>query len=172
MVNYQNQLVILRALEPDDIDFLFDTENDIDLWKYSDRFHPYSKSLLKAYISNADKDVFDTRQIKFTITDKEQQAIGFLDLFDFEPLHHRAAVGLMISSAERGKGYAGAALDLIETYAKEQLQLHQLYACVADENLPSISLFESQSYIMTGKKKDWNFYEGKYHDERIYQKII
>ena len=103
MINYQNDFVTLRALEPDDLDFLFDTENDTKLWKYSNRFHPYSKSLLNSYIANADKDIFETRQIKFTITNKQKHAIGFIDLFDFEPLHHRAAIGLIISDPNRGR---------------------------------------------------------------------
>ena len=98
--------------------------------------------------------------------------IGFIDLFDFEPLHHRAAIGLMISSSKRGKGYATAALQLIETYGKERLQLHQFYANIASENKYCIKLFESQHFSLVGKKRDWNFYEGKFHDEMIYQKII
>ena len=31
MINYQNDFVTLRALEPDDLDFLFDTENPDDI---------------------------------------------------------------------------------------------------------------------------------------------
>lgn len=172
MINYQNDLVTLRALEPDDLDFLFDTENDTELWKYSNRFHPYSKRLLNSYIANANKDIFETRQIKFVITDKQGCAIGFMDLFNFEPLHHRAAIGLMICPANRGRGYASAALELIEAYAKERLQLHQLYANIAKENQHSIQLFESQKFVLVGEKKDWNFYEGQFHDELIYQKIV
>ena len=172
MINYQNDLVTLRALEPEDLDFLFDTENDTELWKYSNRFHPYSKRLLNSYIANANKDIFETRQIKFAITNKQGRAIGFIDLFNFEPLHHRAAIGLIICSANRGRGYASAALELIETYTKERLQIHQLYANIAKENLNSIQLFESQKFLLVGKKKDWNFYEGQFHDELIYQKIV
>ena len=172
MINYQNDLVTIRALEPDDLELLFDTENDTELWKYSNRFHPYSKSFLKSYIANADKDVFETRQIKFTITNKQKDPIGFIDLFDFEPLHRRAAVGLTISASRRGRGYANAALKLIQIYAKEMLQLHQLYAHIARENQHSIKLFESQNFFLAGKKKDWNFYDGQFHDELIYQKIV
>ena len=172
MINYQNDLVTLRALEPEDLDFLVDTENDTELWKYSNRFHPYSKRLLNSYIANANKDIFETRQIKLAITDKQGSAIGFMDLFNFEPLHHRAAIGLTISSSNRGRGYGNASLELIETYAKEMLQLHQLYAHVAAENQYSIQLFESQKFFLVGKKKDWNFYDGQFHDELIYQKIV
>mgnify|MGYP003303429864 FL=1 len=172
MINYQNDFVSIRALEPVDLDFLFDTENDTKLWKYSNRFHPYSKSLLNSYIANADKDIFETRQIKFTITNKQKHAIGFIELFDFEPLHHRAAIGLTISASNRGRGYGNASLELIETYAKESLPLHQLYAAIAAENQYSIQLFESQKFFLVGKKKDWNFYDLQFHEELIYQKIV
>ena len=79
---------------------------------------------------------------------------------------------MIICSANRGRGYASAALELIETYTKERLQIHQLYANIAKENLNSIQLFESQKFLLVGKKKDWNFYEGQFHDELIYQKIV
>ena len=160
------------ALEPRDIVLLFDLENDVELWKYSNRNQPYSKDLLQNYIANSHKDIFETRQIKFTISTMEDIAVGFIDLFDFEPLHHRAGVGLVIRKLDHRKGYGAAALDLISNYARNHLQLHQLYAHIAGENKISIQLFENKGYCFVGIKKDWNFYEGKYHDEIIYQKLI
>ena len=172
MIRLQNKLISLRALEPRDIELLFDLENDVELWKYSNRTQPYSKDLLQNYIANSHKDIFETRQIKFAISTMEDIAVGFIDLFDFEPLHHRAGVGLVIRKLDHRKGYGGAALDLIGNYARKHLQLHQLYAHIAVENKISIQLFENRGYCFVGKKKDWNFYEGEYHDESIYQKLI
>ena len=172
MIRLQNKLLSLRALEPHDIELLFDLENDVELWKYSNRNQPYSKDLLQNYIANSHKDIFETRQIKFTISTMEDIAVGFIDLFDFEPLHHRAEVGLVIRKLDPRKGYGAAALDLISNYGRKHLQLHQLYAHIAVENKISIQLFENKGYCFVGIKKDWNFYEGKYHDEIIYQKLI
>ena len=172
MIQLQNETVRLRAIEPEDINLLFSLENDIEFWKYSNRSHPYSRDLLQNYISNAHKDIFEVRQIKFTIIGQGDNAVGFIDLFDFEPLHHRAGVGLVVQKKDQSKGYGRAALELISFYAKNYLQLHQLYANIAVENKISIELFESQGYCFVGKKKDWNFYEGQYHDESIYQKLI
>ena len=88
MILLQNEKVSLRALEPKDVDLLFDLENDVSLWKYSNRSQPYSRDLLQKYIANAHKDIFEIRQIKFTIIIDNDIAVGFIDLFDFEPLHH------------------------------------------------------------------------------------
>ena len=172
MIQLRNEIVSLRAIEPRDIDLLFDLENDVELWKYSNRSKPYSRDLLQNYIANAHKDIFEIRQIKFTISTQEDTTVGFIDLFDFEPLHHRAGVGLVVRKQDQNTGYGGAALELIGDYARKYLQLHQLYAHIAVENKISIQLFERQGYCFVGKKKDWNFYEGQYHDESIYQKLI
>ena len=172
MIQLQNEILSLRAIEHKDIDLLFDLENDVELWKYSNRSQPYSRDLLLKYIANADRDIFEIRQIKFSIITRENTAVGFIDLFDYEPLHCRAGVGLVIRNQDRNKGYGGIALKLIGVYAKKYLQLHQLYAHIADENKISIQLFERQGYSLVGKKKDWNFYDGQYHDECIYQKLI
>lgn len=172
MMQLQNEDVILRALEPEDIDLLFELENDTVLWKYSNRSQPYSKHLLKNYITNAHKHILEFRQIKFTITINKNQPIGFIDLFDYEPMHRRAAVGLVVRKENRERGYGTAALQLIDFYAKKYLQIHQLYANIALENKASIELFKGQGYIFVGKKKDWNFYDDQFHDEYIYQKII
>ncbi len=172
MIQLQNEILSLRAIEPKDIDLLFYLENDVELWKYSNRLQPYSKDLLQKYIANAHKDIFEIRQIKLTISAQDGTSVGFIDLFDYEPLHHRAGVGLVVRKQDQSKGYGAAALELIGVYAQKHLQLHQLYANIAEENQISIQLFEGQGYIFSGKKRDWNFYEGQYHDEIIYQKMI
>ena len=172
MIRLQNDLLSLRAIESEDIDLLFDLENDLDLWKYSNRSQPYSRDLLQKYIANAHKDIFEVRQIKFAICTLDGIAVGFIDLFDYEPLHHRAGVGLVLREQDQNKGYGKSSLELIALYAQKYLQLHQLYANSARENQMSIQLFEGQGYTFVGIKKDWNFYEGQYHAENIYQKMI
>jgi diamine N-acetyltransferase len=171
-MNYQKEIISLRAIEPSDIDFLFAIENDVSLWKYSNRSTPYSKNLLFDYIINSGRDIFETKQLKLTIVNKNNVQVGFIDLFEFDPLNHRAGVGIVITAEERSQGYGAAALASIELYAKNELQLHQLYANIAVENKTSIKLFEKQKYILIGTKKDWNFYEGKFNDEFNYQKLI
>ena len=103
MVSNNKKNLSIRALEPSDIDFLFDIENDINLWKYSNRSTPYSKHLLLEYIKNSSKDIFESRQIKFAIADSKNIPLGFIDLYDFEPIHRRAAIGLVVdySSIQR-----------------------------------------------------------------------
>ena len=161
----------LRALEPSDLDFLFAQENDQALWILSNTLVPFAKYTLQEYISHAKEDIFTTKQQRFVISDKANTALGLIDLYDFDPIHHRAGVGLVIDQAHRAKGLGKQALLLLEEYAFDRLQLHQLYAGVGEENSASLALFTAAGYVQCGLKKEWNYYNHRYHNEVVFQKI-
>jgi len=162
----------LRALEKSDLTWLYLIENDQSLWKYSNTILPYSFDLLKDYIKNSRRDIFDVKQLRMVISLEDKKGVGLVDLFDFRPEHKRAGIGVIVDKEFHNKGIAKKALQLLEIWAKEKLQLHQLYTYIAEENLKSINLFKSLGYIEIGLKNDWNFYEGKYNNEYTFQKIL
>jgi len=164
--------IFLRALEPEDLDVLLQLENDSSLWKYSNRTEPFSKDLLQKYIDQQEQDIFEVKQKRFVVSYPDQTPIGFVDLFDFEPLHRRAGIGVIIHPDHQGKGYAKRALELVEEFAKKQLNLHSLFANIAEENSASLKVFESCEFRRIAEKKEWNFYEGRFHDEYLYQKLL
>lgn len=161
----------LRALEPSDLDFLFALENDQRLWTVSNTLVPFSKFTLTEYIAHAKDDIFTAKQQRFVISDAQNNALGLIDLYEFDPIHHRAGVGLVIAETLRGNGLGKKALALIETYAFERLQLHQLYAGVGEDNPASLALFKAAGYEQCGLRKDWNYYNNGYHNEVVFQKI-
>ena len=95
-----------------------------------------------------------------------------MDLFDFEPLHRRAGVGIVIIDKFRDKGLGKIALDLLMNHSKKNLNINCLYANIAFENIASIGLFESSGFVKVGLKKSWNFYHNSFHDEYLYQKLL
>lgn len=162
----------LRALEPEDLDFLYRIENDTNLWEYSTTQTPYSKFVLKQYLNDALRDIYEAKQLRLVITTNENLTVGMIDLFDFDPKNKRVGVGILIASEEdRQKGYAKEALQLLSAYAFNHLNMHQIYANIGEKNTKSITLFEKIGFIKAGTKKDWNFYEGKFHDELLYQLV-
>jgi diamine N-acetyltransferase len=162
----------LRALEPGDIEVLLSIENDKEFWKYSNQREPFSRHFLELYIAQQQQDIFEVKQRRYILTDYSQKLLGIIDLFDFEPFHRRAGVGLIIISSERRKGMGKKALGLIELHCMNNLNIHSLYANIAIENESSIAIFEFCGFQNVGIKKEWNFYEGSFHDEFLYQKII
>ena len=91
-----NDTITLRAIEPEDIELLFSWENDPEIWEVSHTLVPYSKYILALYIKNADKDIYESKQLRLMIDTADGKTIGAIDLFDFEPYHSRVGVGLLI----------------------------------------------------------------------------
>ena len=48
-------MIKLRALEPDDIDFLYHLENEESLWEVSETQLPFAKHLLQEYTARASR---------------------------------------------------------------------------------------------------------------------
>ena len=164
--------ISLRALEPSDIEVLLKIENDDRYWKYANRTEPYSRNLLQKYIEQQKQDIFEVRQKRFVISLETIDILGFIDIFDFEPIHRRAGIGIFILDEYRRNGIGKKSVTLIGEYAKKYLNLNCIYANIAKENIPSINLFESCGYEKIGLKKEWNFYENSFHGEYLYQIII
>lgn len=164
----------LRALEPSDIDILYDWENDQSLWHLSNTVTPFSRFVLEQYIMNSDQDIYTAKQLRLIIeidVNDQTTAIGAIDLFDFDPANHRAGLGILIKKSERNKGYATQALELLIKYCFGVLQLHQLYCNITSNNLSSLELFKKQSFEIIGIKKEWLYINDKWVDEYILQLI-
>ena len=161
--------ISLRALEPFDIDFLFDIENNTEFWELSNTLTPYSRHILENYIQNAHQNIYEAKQFRFVIQDAAKKQVGFIDLFDFDPKHQRVGVGIIIISEEQNKGYAKDALACLCSYCFKHLKVEQVYANITNDNKKSIALFEKLKFERTGTKKNWIFSNGEFKDEYLYQ---
>jgi len=161
----------LRALELSDLDFLFKTENNEQFWDISSTQLPFSKYILQQYIENAHQDIYEAKQYRFVICNTEIMPVGMIDLFDFNPQHKRVGIGILILPEHQNKGYASEALEMIIDYAFSYLDVHQIYANIASNNLKSIALFEKNNFNQIGIKKDWLYSNSTFKDEILYQLI-
>ena len=164
----------LRAVEPQDIDHIFKWENNHTLWHLSNTLIPFSRFDLEQYVMNADKDIYQVKQLRLMIVynqGEQSKAIGCIDLFDFDPIHKRAGIGILIDDNEQNKGFASIALDLIIDYAFNTLNLHQLFCNIEEDNTKSLSLFKKKQFQEIGVKKDWNLRNGKWINEYSLQLI-
>jgi diamine N-acetyltransferase len=165
--------ISLRAPEPADIDFIYNWENDTTVWHVSNTTTPYSRYDIEQYVLNSQHDIYAAKQLRLMITlpDNQMEPIGAIDLFDFDPLNHRAGVGILIAGKERGKGYANEALALLCNYCFNTLNLHQLYCHISSDNEVSIQLFKKAGFEITGTCKDWTLSGNKWHDACFMQLI-
>jgi len=161
MVPLRGKNIVLRSLEPADLDLLYQWENNTENWFVSNTYTPYSRHALKELIDSARKDIFENKQLRLMIdfipgNDAETITVGAIDLFDYNPFHQRAGVGILIADKEyREKGLATEALAILIDYAFVTLLLHQLFCCIDTTNESSINLFKKAGFVLVGEKKDW-----------------
>ncbi|MCS2893661.1 GNAT family N-acetyltransferase [Parabacteroides faecis] len=104
MALLENEMIRLRALEPEDLELLYRWENNPDLWELGNTMSPYSRYILKEYIRESHRDIFDTRQLRLMIELRSTgAAIGTVDLYDFEPHHRRAGIGILVDPLYQGE---------------------------------------------------------------------
>jgi diamine N-acetyltransferase len=172
MMILHGEKVRLRALEPEDLDFLFTTENNTAFWEVSNTQAPFSRFVLKQYLENSHQDIYEAKQLRLVVEETtNRQAIGLIDLFDFNPQHKRAGIGVLIHERYQRAGFANEALALLISYCFKTLHLHQLFANITPDNQHSIALFMGHGFKKIGEKKDWLYVNGAFKNQLILQLI-
>ncbi len=169
-----NERLHLRAPEPEDMRVIYAWENDSAQWGDGCTLAPYSRYAIHRYIEESvSQDIYQSRQLRLMIASNNDEALyGMIDLFDFDPLHRRASVGVYVAHEYRRAGVAREALKLLCIYAFDFLQLHQLYAQVAVNNEASLSLFESEGFVRCAEFRDWVLRNDHYETIIGLQKIV
>ncbi len=162
----------LRPVEPEDLDVLSEWENDPEVMLLGNNLTPFSRFFLEQYILGAKNNIYEDKQLRLVIENREKEVVGLIDLFDFDPHHRRAAIGILIGKAHRKKGYASEAMELIIDYGKNTLGLKQLYGTVDDNNQSSKALFLQKGFVLTGKRKQWNLRGREWTDEDFFQLVF
>ncbi|PSR54432.1 GNAT family N-acetyltransferase [Adhaeribacter arboris] len=168
----QGEHIYLRALEPSDLDFLYSLENDTAIWPVSNTTTPFAKHVLQQYLEQAAADIYTIKQLRLLINTHQHWAVGTIDLFDFEPIHQRAGVGIVIAPPFRQQRYATEALQLILKYCREHLFLHQVFCSVSNDNVSSLRLFESAGFLAVGIRREWIRTPKGWQDVIEFQKIL
>lgn len=170
----ENSQIRLRALEPEDLELLYQWENNSELWIYGSTVSPYSKLALRQYINDSlEMDIYQSKQLRLMIDIVgENKTIGTVDLYDINMRNKNAGIGILIDEAYRNRKYASQALELMREYAFNFLKLHQLYAYIGVNNKPSLKLFENIGYSPVGILKDWiQLMDDNYEDVLVIQLI-
>lgn len=172
MENRENPFVKLRAIEPEDLDILYEIENNTSLWDVGCTNVPYSRFTLHNYIADCMNDIYTDKQLRLMIENADGDVVGIIDLINFDPRHQRAEVGIVVKSEFRRRGYASSAISRIMRYASNNLHLHQLYVFVDSCNTGSLSLFKTLGFSTEAVLKEWLYKDGKYRDAVLMQHLF
>jgi len=162
----------IRAIEPEDLDFLFELENNPEVWRVSETISPISRDTLRKFIASSYLDITQTHQARFMIVSLENNsAIGTIDLFDYDPINQRIGIGILICKKYRGNHYSKEALKLAMDYCFNTLYVHQIFCNIQKKNIISLNLFQQLGFKIIGLKKEWYLSNNKWEDEYLLQKL-
>ena len=153
--------ILLRKIEPSDLPFLYQWENDASAWADGANHNPLSQQDLRDYIASTTGDIYKDGQLRLIVEIRNQKSkienttIGCIDLFDFDPRNRRAAIGMYIAPEHRGKGAGRETLKQLEEYAFQHLNLRVLYAVIATKNTPCSALYRTAGYQPSSVLPQW-----------------
>ena len=150
-----SERIVLRAVEPEDIDTMYLIENDTRLWPEGMASVPFSAHALRQFIADNHSDIYRDGQLRLVIEGRDGITKGFIDLQDFAPRHLHAGVGIVLFPEWQKQGIATEALALLCEYAATHLAMHQLYAVVAAENDAALTLFRRAGFHEAGRLAEW-----------------
>lgn len=169
----QTDEIVLRALEPSDVDVLYAWENNTKIWNVSSTLTPYSKKTLMEYIDAAQNDIYTCKQLRLMIDlQSSGQTVGTIDLYDFDAHNRRAGIGIFVTEEFQNQKIATKALACLLRYCQSMLLLHQVYVEVPTYNELSLLLFQHAGFEIVGTKKDWIISDGIFEDVVVMQKIF
>lgn len=158
-------------MEPEDLDLLYTIENDQRIWDVGPTNVPYSRYVLHDYIAHSSGNIYADCEVRQIIVNERGEAVGIVDVTDFDAKNRRAEVGIVVACVHRRQGYAMCALRQIIDYALHVLHLHQLYAVISSSNEAALRLFRKAGFTDCSELKDWLF-DGKSHQSAMLMQIF
>jgi RimJ/RimL family protein N-acetyltransferase len=155
----------LRALEPDDLDRIYEWHNDRSLYEMlGGPFRFVSREAVQAWLSR--KTAFLSDEINLAICIKESDKhIGNLYLHQIHWIIRSARLEIFIGDhGERSKGYGQSAIRQLLTYAFEDLGLKKVYLDVLSDNLAAIHIYEKLGFEIEGRLRNQVFKQGAWKD--------
>jgi len=151
-------MISLRKIEPSDLPFVYQWENDADSWADSSTHNPLSQQDLRDYIASTTGDIYRDGQLRLMIEEKTESGmvtVGCADLFDLDIRNRHAAMGLYIDPVYRGRGLAREAVLALEQYAFATLRLRMIYAVIAQNNTACTALYRGLGYLPSSPLPAW-----------------
>ena len=147
----------LRKIEPSDLPFLYQWENDATMWADSDTHNPLSRHDLHQYIENTTGDIYRDGQLRLIIEESQlsTKVVGCIDLFDFDARNRKAAIGMYIAPDARSKGVGKQAVQLLLDYAFNFLHLRMVYAIISVHNIACSHIYEQMGFTPSSPLANW-----------------
>ncbi|BBM86538.1 GNAT family N-acetyltransferase [Candidatus Uabimicrobium amorphum] len=159
--------LLLRKFRANDLDFLFKHFSDANVTKFLYDQEPLSSKKEAQELLSWVMDIDSGDHIRWCITLKDQP-IGTCGFHLYDATAQSAEIGYDLAYEHWNKGYMSEVLDVVLNYAKRDLHLRTIKACVAIDNIPSQKLLLKQGFVLVETDPKKHLFRGKYYAHHIY----
>lgn len=158
----QTNRLIIRPVELDDVDVLYQWWNDSDIMQNSGYYGGamVTKTTITRYIESLNTlDRFQARKL-FIIAERQTgHLIGEMSYFDYDPVHQFCSIDVKITDGSKqqlGIGYEAS--EALVEYLFKQFNLNRIQVDVLRSNKVALSLFKKIGFTLEGvsRKKYFN----------------
>ncbi len=161
---FNGDLVTLCSLELDDLDYLMNYWNNIELRRDLGPVIPHSRKEREQWIKNTWDEKSSGKAYVFAIKHiKTNEFLGTCSLKNVRPINRSAEVNIAIyDQNNRGKGYGTDAMKVLLEVGFNYLNLHRIGLNVFETNSQAIAVYEKVGFKKVGLRRDTDFVEGCY----------
>lgn len=160
----RGDVVELRTLDEDALEFLHEGVNDPGVWVslgvHGPVHEPESEEWYEEVTSGDDV-------LQFLVAD-DGRPVGSVTAFEVNRADGHATLGCWIASDEQGNGYGPDATRTLMRYLFDHQRLHALRATAFAFNDASQRTLEAVGFREVGRLPEWAFVDGEYHDTLVY----
>jgi len=117
-------------------------------------------------------DALSSGKLTLYAFNDDDKPVGCVELYNYDPINRRAAVGIVVSNEYRHRGHGTAMIQALTQFCRNNTSLHQIYADIAATNTPSLHIFQKAGYLHCATLRDWVVRSDRFIDTLRYQLII
>lgn len=166
---WKTDLVLLRAIEPGDAEVIYQWNLDSERGRLLDfLWPPQSMAAARNWTSQQSLRKLENGEFHWLIENAKGEPVGSISTHQCNPGAGTFSYGIDIAEAQRGNGYAQAAIRLVLKYYFLELRYQKVTVCIHADNPASIALHEKLGFQLEGRLRRMVYSGGKYLDHLYY----
>jgi [ribosomal protein S5]-alanine N-acetyltransferase len=161
--------LILRALTPDDVEFVFRHFSDPDVCRYLYDAEPFADRQEAADLIRRYRNLDTDDHCRWALVLKGTgEAIGTCGFHFWDRENNCAEIGYDLRTASWGSGYMAEALRAALGNGFEVTGLNRVQAFISTDNARSLAAVERLGFTREGVIRDKHLFRGRYYDHACY----
>ena len=161
----KGQKTLLRAISRDDLERLWQFNNDVDVELAGGGDPPMPQSLARLYAQYDSDSAKGGRDGAGFAIEADGLCIGQCALFNFNETAQTCELGITIGDkAYWGRGYGRDAIRTLLDYAFRLRNFRRVHLSVNGNNQRAIRVYEASGFVEEGRLRDHVWNDGKYVD--------